>query len=175
MKFALSLSGKLRRAGATSAFTLDSGAHEERSVAVTMEAFDCVLEIVPDGDDRLVAPLSMRGLLFAGDLRSLASDAGGVSVQPMEKAATPGEGLRRKARREGQADDVASGGVGRQRRGGRQQGAAGPQELPAVGARCSTRSHGSPPQGFEVRAARRGRPWGHFRDRRPGGQPPAGR
>ena len=106
LKFALSLSGKLRKAGATSAFTMDNGAHEGRTVAIMMETFDCLLDIVPDGDDRLAVPLSMRGLLFDGGVRRLAADAGGLSIQPLDHAATHGEGLRKKARREGQPDDL---------------------------------------------------------------------
>jgi KaiC/GvpD/RAD55 family RecA-like ATPase len=106
VKFALSLSGKLRRAGATSAFSLDSGAHDARSVAILMEIFDCLLDIALDGDERLAVLLSMRGLLFDGGARKISSDAGGLTIQPVDRAATPGEGLRKRARREGSADDM---------------------------------------------------------------------
>jgi KaiC/GvpD/RAD55 family RecA-like ATPase len=106
LKFALSLSGKLRRAGATSAFTLDKGAHDPRSVAIVMEAFDCILDVAQDDDGKLVAPLSMRGMLFDGAVRRLSSDAGGPAVHPLEKGMIVGEGLRGRARRETQGDDV---------------------------------------------------------------------
>ncbi|MFH0816423.1 MAG: ATPase domain-containing protein [Methanobacteriota archaeon] len=106
IKFALSLAGKLRQAGATSAFTMDKGAHDASAVAILMEIFDCVMEVFQVDEERLLAPLSMRGLLFDGSVRRLSSDAGGPAIHPLEKGMTPGEGLRKKAKREGQANDV---------------------------------------------------------------------
>jgi KaiC/GvpD/RAD55 family RecA-like ATPase len=106
IKFALSLAGKLRQTGATSAFTMDKGAHDASAVAVVMEIFDCIMEVFPAEDERLLAPLSMRGLLFDGSVMRLSSDAGGPSIHALDRGMTQGEGLRKKAKREGQANDV---------------------------------------------------------------------
>jgi KaiC/GvpD/RAD55 family RecA-like ATPase len=105
LKFILSLVGKLRRSGATSAFTLDKGAHDARPVAIVMEAFDGIMDIWEEGGELAIVPLSMRGMLFDGEIRRLSFDSSGPSVLPMEKTMTQGEGLRKRAKREG--DDAS--------------------------------------------------------------------